>query len=251
MSGLASLVLGQYLQIAWCLCSVLMHGLPGLALFMHRHFPPPATAVEGLRHAASYVLTARWQLDSSACSAADAAPRLQQQDTSTSLVWSFLLPLAFYALWQLVYFLIVQVGPRIRLALQTTPHKRHLQFFLEPEALREALEIVQEPQRNVFGGRMDKAFGHALFDDDTIIGASLCLDAGLEQSLDCWVCTRLDKDYSSISQGPSQRFDSSGADASSRTQSTLPVWDKTAWNMGRSCSLEESLHLLDAVSCKF
>ena len=37
-------------------------------------------------------------------------PQLQQEDTSTSLVWSFLLPLAFYALWQLVYFLIVQVS---------------------------------------------------------------------------------------------------------------------------------------------
>ena len=88
-----------------------MHGLPGLALFMHRHFPAPATAVEGLRHAASYVLPARWQPVSSNCSAADTAAQLQQQDTSTSLVWSFLLPLAFYALWQLVYFLIVQVSP--------------------------------------------------------------------------------------------------------------------------------------------
>ncbi|KAK9835776.1 hypothetical protein WJX74_007661 [Apatococcus lobatus] len=91
--------------------SVLMHGLPGLALFMHRHFPPPETAVEGLRHAACHILPARWQLSSREGSAA-AEPQLWQQDTTTSLVWSFLLPLGFYALWQLVYFLIVQVACR-------------------------------------------------------------------------------------------------------------------------------------------
>lgn len=94
--------------------SVLMHGLPGLALFMHRHFPPPAAALEGLRHVASHLpLISRAVLAGSCPAAASTvaeAPQLWQRDTPTTLLWSFLMPVVFYGLWQLGYFLLVQVS---------------------------------------------------------------------------------------------------------------------------------------------
>ncbi len=67
---------------------MLIHQLPGLALFAYKYYHPPAAAA---RYLPSLGI------------AVDSLPRY-------SFRWSFLAPLSFYLLWQIAYFLIVQVG---------------------------------------------------------------------------------------------------------------------------------------------
>lgn len=68
--------------------SVLIHQLPGLALFAYKYYQPPQIAAKYLP-SSSIVL--------------QSLPRY-------SFRWSFLAPLSFYLLWQMAYFLIVQVA---------------------------------------------------------------------------------------------------------------------------------------------
>ncbi|KAL3132667.1 hypothetical protein ABBQ32_009185 [Trebouxia sp. C0010 RCD-2024] len=69
--------------------SVLIHLLPGLALFAHRHFPPPASVahirlLNPIGHGG------------------------ESQD-SAGLWWLLIAPVMFYAAWQTIYWFIVQV----------------------------------------------------------------------------------------------------------------------------------------------
>ena len=81
--------------------SVLIHALPGMALFAHRYAPVPSAVLEGIARVSP--ATARWAaLPSSA-------------PVETSLLWTFATPLAFYGAWQLMYFLVVQVSCRHRM----------------------------------------------------------------------------------------------------------------------------------------
>lgn len=71
-------------------CSVLIHLLPGLALFAQRHFPPP--------EAASRI---RWL----------SLPQYTGEHDGSATFWWFLVaPFIFYATWQTVYWFIVQVA---------------------------------------------------------------------------------------------------------------------------------------------
>lgn len=85
-----------------CVCSVLMHLLPGLALFAHRYYTPAGLrGLQGLSAAAAALLQGRWP-------DVGQVPALQQ--AQPLVLWLVVAPLAFYIAWQLLYFLIVQVG---------------------------------------------------------------------------------------------------------------------------------------------
>lgn len=82
--------------------SVLMHLLPGLAVFAHRHHTPTGLrGLKGLAAAAGALLQGR-QPDVGQLPAA--------QQASPLVLWLVVAPLAFYITWQLLYFLVVQVG---------------------------------------------------------------------------------------------------------------------------------------------
>jgi hypothetical protein len=79
-----------------------MHLLPGLALFAHRHHTPTGLrGLKGLAAAAGALLQGR-QPDVGQLPAA--------QQASPLVLWLVIAPLAFYITWQLLYFLVVQVG---------------------------------------------------------------------------------------------------------------------------------------------
>ena len=69
-------------------CRVFIHQLPGLALFALKYYPPP-------QRLANYLPD---------CST------LRDNSQGFSFFWSVVAPLLFYLCWQLLYFLIVQVG---------------------------------------------------------------------------------------------------------------------------------------------
>ena len=71
--------------------SVLIHLLPGLALFAHRHCTAPEPVVQVWQYL--------W-----------GAPPAAVAETPVSFFWISGAPLLFYAAWQLMYFVIVQVG---------------------------------------------------------------------------------------------------------------------------------------------
>lgn len=73
--------------------STLMHLLPGLAMFAHWHLPSGA---------------ASWR-EHGAPGAPSRLPEVAAWSPRTRLLWGVLAPLAFYAAWQLWYWLAVQV----------------------------------------------------------------------------------------------------------------------------------------------
>lgn len=80
-------------------CSVLIHALPGVAL-LARHLapvPPPVLATIGSMSPALAQWAAAWS------TAGEGLPE-------SGLLWSLGAPLAFYAAWQLLYWLLVQVN---------------------------------------------------------------------------------------------------------------------------------------------
>jgi len=81
-----------------------MHLLPGLALFAHRyHTPTSLRGLQGLRDTAGQLLRGhRGPSD-----LGGVPPPGQPQQL---LLWLVAAPLLFYITWQLLYFLIVQVG---------------------------------------------------------------------------------------------------------------------------------------------
>lgn len=81
-----------------------MHLLPGLALFAHRyHTPTSLRGLQGLRDTAGQLLAGHIRpTDLGVVPAAG-----QPQQLLLCLVAA---PLMFYITWQLLYFLIVQVG---------------------------------------------------------------------------------------------------------------------------------------------
>ena len=80
--------------------SVLIHCLPGMALLAHRHCPvPPATLA----------VVERWSPAVAAWAGArTVAVEVSGSATEGRLLWTAAAPMAFYAAWQLVYWLIVQ-----------------------------------------------------------------------------------------------------------------------------------------------
>ena len=125
--------------------SVLIHLLPGLALFVRRHFPPPE-------------LVSRISLLSSTQYGGE-------HDGSATFWWFLVAPFVFYATWQTAYWLIVQVNHETyrpteafkqcfvkgKCANMSTPsafasmhtdtsfHQQHRPPMLYPEANRECL----------------------------------------------------------------------------------------------------------------
>jgi hypothetical protein len=89
------------------MCSVLMHLLPGLAMFAHTHFPdPPQLAAQLLRRRGSaeeHVV---------ALPVAGAETAFVFRFSPGSFFWLFIMPMLFYLAWQLIYFLVVQVSDR-------------------------------------------------------------------------------------------------------------------------------------------
>lgn len=88
-----------------CCRSVLIHLLPGLALFAHRYAPVP----EVVGHTWRRMFGGAGQTDLTA-------------QTPPGFFWVFGAPLIFYLVWQLIYALIVQVSHAIA-------HKRSMQSF--------------------------------------------------------------------------------------------------------------------------
>lgn len=81
------------------MCSVLVHLLPGLAVFALQHAPvPSAVSQSSALRFLSLAEPFRQQHNSK-----------QHQQPNAQLVWLVLAPLGFYAVWQLVYWFIVQV----------------------------------------------------------------------------------------------------------------------------------------------
>ena len=81
-------------------CSVLIHLLPGLAVWAHRHFPAPPEVHGAAAQAAHAVGWTSF--------GALAVQQPQQQAPSWLLMLAA--PLLFYAVWQVLYWVIVQVG---------------------------------------------------------------------------------------------------------------------------------------------
>lgn len=76
-------------------CSVLVHLLPGLALFALQHAPVPSAVSQ---HPTLHFL-----------SLAETFRQPQAQWQPQQLLWLMLAPVVFYAAWQFVYWFIVQV----------------------------------------------------------------------------------------------------------------------------------------------
>ena len=82
--------------------SVLIHALPGMALLAHRHCPVPPAVL---------AVVERWSpAVASWAGARTAIVEASRAATEGGLLWTAAAPLAFYAIWQLVYWLIVQVS---------------------------------------------------------------------------------------------------------------------------------------------
>ena len=84
-------------------CSVLIHLLPGLAVFARKYasIPPGVAAV-----------LPGWLPLGLRSSVLQQQPAWQPSGLAGNLWWLFALPLGFYLAWQLLYFLTVQVSPR-------------------------------------------------------------------------------------------------------------------------------------------
>ncbi|WIA28892.1 hypothetical protein OEZ86_011416 [Tetradesmus obliquus] len=81
--------------------SVLMHLLPGLAMFAHRHYTP--SGLRGWQGIAQY---AAQLLHGHIMPTGSVPPASYPQHT---LLWLVAAPLLFYIVWQLLYYLVVQV----------------------------------------------------------------------------------------------------------------------------------------------
>jgi hypothetical protein len=109
-------------QCAWVFSSaehtvsVLIHLLPGLAMYAHRHLPR-LTSWAQLAGCAPRLGAAATALQFAGC-VADAAPAplAPALPLDRPALWLLAAPMAFFAAWQALYFLVVQVacGPLIR-----------------------------------------------------------------------------------------------------------------------------------------
>lgn len=89
-----------------------MHLLPGLALFAHRYHTP--TGLRGLRNLAATTQQLLMLHNDGHAAAADLLGVVPAAEQPTPLwLWLVAAPLAFYIAWQLLYFLVVQVGRRL------------------------------------------------------------------------------------------------------------------------------------------
>jgi hypothetical protein len=78
-----------------------MHLLPGLAMFAHRHYTPGG--LRGWRGIAQYTVQL---LHGHVIPSGSVPPPAYREHT---LLWLVAAPLLFYIVWQLLYYLIVQV----------------------------------------------------------------------------------------------------------------------------------------------
>ncbi|KAK9834072.1 hypothetical protein WJX81_007832 [Elliptochloris bilobata] len=83
--------------------SVLLHLLPGLALFVYRHMNAPMS-IEGVVQHISSLLPGRGHL--AACAPIAGLP---VDAPVPNLMWTFVAPMLFYCAWQLCYFVFVQI----------------------------------------------------------------------------------------------------------------------------------------------
>ena len=93
--------------------SVLIHALPGMALLAHRYCPVPPTVLAILDRFSPAAAT--W------AGARTAIVEGSRAASESSLWWTAAAPMAFYAAWQLVYWLLVQVLTGCSLARQLLP----------------------------------------------------------------------------------------------------------------------------------
>lgn len=84
---------------------MLIHLLPGLAMFVHQHYSVPRTLPQLVERVVCAVGHGQ---ETSACAGLGAG-RVPEH-LPNSFLWLFLAPLVFYATWQAFYWLIVQVG---------------------------------------------------------------------------------------------------------------------------------------------
>jgi hypothetical protein len=88
-------------QILTFVRSVLIHALPGMALLAHRYCPVPPTVLASINRFSPAAAT--W------AGARTSVLEGSRAATESGLWWTAAAPLAFYAAWQLVYWLVVQV----------------------------------------------------------------------------------------------------------------------------------------------
>lgn len=103
-------------QCAWVFSSsdhtlsVLIHLLPGLAMYAQHHLPRLGSLGQ-LRTCMPHLTAAATALELNSCIAAAVPARSPPAGPPEHpAVWLLAAPLAFYAAWQLVYFLVVQVS---------------------------------------------------------------------------------------------------------------------------------------------
>ena len=89
--------------------SVLLHLLPGLAMFAYRHLPR-LTSWQQLAACAGNLREPSRILHLGSCIADSDAGERGVLQRSEMLTWLFAVPLAFYAVWQITYFCVVQVS---------------------------------------------------------------------------------------------------------------------------------------------
>lgn len=78
--------------------SVLMHLLPGLAMYAHKHFPDPPATLRGLLRPSP-----------SGSESESLSSAFHSRTPPGGVFWLFVMPMVFYLAWQFLYFLVVQV----------------------------------------------------------------------------------------------------------------------------------------------
>lgn len=114
-------------QCAWVFSSfdhtvsVLIHLMPGLAMYAHHHLPRVATlrqilrCASMLRHPTTALHFGVCCIEGDGAQTAQQAAMLGDGSYAAAAVWLMAAPLAFYSVWQLMYWFLVQVVFRQRI----------------------------------------------------------------------------------------------------------------------------------------
>jgi hypothetical protein len=131
-------MLGVSLTAPGC-CSVLVHLLPGLAMFAHRHFATPRGWRQWLSVASGALLPSPGADGGHAAAPAYGAARESAAlaGLPQKALWLFCAPLLYYLAWQLLYFVVVQV--RCLLSLPSSACRRAQLRSAQPSVLTAAL----------------------------------------------------------------------------------------------------------------
>ena len=146
-------------QCAWVLSSkehtisVLIHLLPGLAMYSHHHLPR-LSSWHQLKECLPLLQSPTSAMHFSSCVSLEAplAESLSKHWISTTLVWLIAAPMAFYVMWQFIYWLVVQVCCRgiIKRGNLDTSFKCLARRALRSDSILAEIVLKGSPQRQIF-----------------------------------------------------------------------------------------------------